>query len=126
MRPLHLLKLEGQNSGLHFETKFDAAEKILEVVGQPAKAQVLAEIARITRGQAGEMADLPALVAQIKALPKAADAEIRLALWSKWWWGLTLLTLLGIYWALRKWLGLILRKLAQPRLRLGTAGLPAR
>lgn len=101
------LKIEGQNSGMRHEAVLETTAKTVELTGQPAKSETLAEIARITRGAAGATSDLPAIVGQIKALPKAADTEIRDTLWNNRWWGLLLLTLLVVYWSLRKKMGLI-------------------
>lgn len=104
---IHTLKLTGAKSGTVFEAKVEVSAETREVVGRPARGAPLVEIAHITKGAFGGTDELAALVAQIKALPKAADIEERQALWSQWWWGAILLALLGVYWTLRKWMGLV-------------------
>ncbi len=103
----HTLKLTASPSGLSLDAAVEVGAETREVVGRPARPAPLEEIARLTKGAYAAGADLPALAAQIKALPKAADIEVRQALWCQWWWGAILLGLLALYWSIRKALGLI-------------------
>jgi hypothetical protein len=80
---------------------------LLEKQGDPINAQILGEIAALTRGASFSMADLDKMVGQISLLPEPQPVERRLRLWSDPAWGGTLLFLLTVYWAGRKWAGLV-------------------
>jgi hypothetical protein len=70
--------------------------------GQPAKFDVLREIAQLTRGHLMESADPAAVVAAIAALPQAEVQERRVQLWAHPAWAGFLIVLLGVFWVGRK------------------------
>ncbi|MFC7337162.1 hypothetical protein ACFQY0_08230 [Haloferula chungangensis] len=74
----------------------------LEKVGQPARPDVLEEMARIARGRMLTSIQLPELIREIRALPEPRPIENRLALWSHWITVTLLILLLAIFWTGRK------------------------
>jgi hypothetical protein len=88
-------------------TELLVARPLIEKQGQPVNAQILNEIAALTRGAVFPTTDLDKLVRQISLLPEAKPVEKRLRLWSEPAWGGAILALLTVYWAGRKWAGLI-------------------
>lgn len=84
------------------ETTLLAQGVELEKTGQPARPEVLAEIARIARGRMIEPAALSDLIREIQALPEPRPIENRLPLWSHWLTITIIITLLGLFWVGRK------------------------
>ena len=74
----------------------------LEKVGQPAKPEVLEEMARIARGRMLTSAQLPDLIREIRALPEPRPIENRIALWSHWLTIALTVFLLALFWTGRK------------------------
>ena len=70
--------------------------------GQPAKLDVLREIAQLTRGRLMESADPAAVLAAIAALPQPEPQERRVQLWAHPAWAGLLVLLLGVFWVGRK------------------------
>ncbi len=101
------LEVASEPYGRHLATDLLVARPLLEKQGQPVNAQILAEIAALTRGASFSMADLDKMVGQISLLPEPQPVEKRLRLWSDPWWGGALLLLLTVYWVGRKWAGLV-------------------
>ncbi len=73
-----------------------------EKLGQPARLDVLREIAQITRGKLMESADPDAVAAAIAALPEPEPQERRVQLWAHPLWAGFLVLLLGVFWVGRK------------------------
>ena len=73
-----------------------------EKIGQPARLDVLREIAQITRGALLKDADPATVTAAIAALPQPALEERRVQLWAHPLWAAALVMLLGIFWGGRK------------------------
>ncbi len=78
-----------------------------EVVGRPARANVLREIAGITDGNCYAADELAEAVKAIRLLPEPAPRETRLRLWCHPLWGALLVGLLCVYWIGRKLQGRI-------------------
>ena len=76
-----------------------------EKIGQPAKFEVMHEIAQLTRGKMMENADPAVVVSAISALPQSEPRERRLQIWAHPLWAGLLVLLLGIFWAGRKAMG---------------------
>jgi hypothetical protein len=74
----------------------------IEKTGQPARPEVLEEMARVSRGRVIQPAQLPELKYEIKALPEPRPLESRIPLWSHWGTLVALISLLGIFWTGRK------------------------
>jgi uncharacterized membrane protein len=73
-----------------------------EKVGQPARLDVLREIAQITRGAMLKDANAATVTAAIAGLPQPALEERRVQLWAHPLWAAALVVLLGVFWAGRK------------------------
>lgn len=87
------------------ETTLLAQGTTLEKSGQPARPEILAEMARITRGRVIQPHQIEDLAREISALPDPRPIETRTPLGSHWA-SLTLLTtLLASFWAARKFNG---------------------
>ncbi len=84
------------------ETTFMAQGVEIEKVGQPARPEVLDEMARVSRGRSIQPAQLADLVREITALPEPRPLETRIPLWSHWGTLVAVISLLGIFWAGRK------------------------
>lgn len=78
---------------------------LLEKVGQPARLEVLEEMARIARGRMITPNLLPELIREIRALPEPRPIENRIPLWSHWLTMVILVSLLAIFWTGRKFNG---------------------
>ncbi len=74
----------------------------IEKTGQPARPEVLEEMARVSRGRIIQPAQLADLIKEISALPAPRPLENRIPLWSHWATVAALVTLLGIFWIGRK------------------------
>lgn len=84
------------------ETKLLAQGVELEQTGQPARPEVLAEMARIAKGRMISPEQLPDLIKQIESLPEPRPIENRLPLWSHWASVVLVVFLLSIFWVGRK------------------------
>jgi hypothetical protein len=84
------------------ETKLLAQGVELEQTGQPARPDVLQEMARISRGRMISPEQLPDLIKEITALPEPRPIENRVALWSHWGTVVVLVMLLAVFWTGRK------------------------
>ena len=87
------------------ETTLLAQGVEIEKTGQPARPEVLEEMARVSRGRVVQPAQLGDLVKEINALPEPRPLESRIPLWSHWATLAALITLLGIFWTGRKFNG---------------------
>jgi len=74
----------------------------IEKTGQPARPEVLEEMAKVSRGRVIQPAQLADLIREINALPEPRPLENRIPLWSHWATVAALVTLLGIFWIGRK------------------------
>jgi hypothetical protein len=79
----------------------------IERLGRAARPEVLAEIARVTRGQVIEPARLEQMLQSLAALPEPPPDVRRLQLWSHPATIAVMVTLLGVFWVARKVIGLI-------------------
>jgi hypothetical protein len=77
-----------------------------EQIGQPAKFDVLKEIAQVTRGELIELSSLQTLVNRIAELPEPEPLIRRFRLWSHPAWGGLLIALLALFWTGRKLAGM--------------------
>jgi hypothetical protein len=84
------------------ETTLLAQGVEIEKTGQPARPEVLEEIARVSRGRVVQPAQLTDLMKEINALPEPRPFETRIPLWSHWITLAALTVLLGIFWTGRK------------------------
>jgi hypothetical protein len=84
------------------ETTLLAQGMEIEKTGQPARPEVLEEMARVSRGRVIQPSQLADLIKEITALPEPRPLETRVPLWSHWGTLVVLITLLGVFWTGRK------------------------
>ena len=92
---------------LHIEKQIDVSQPAIERVGQPARADVMQEIARLSGGSSGSPENIAEIIDEISLLPRNKILENRLRLWSNPVWGSVLLILLCAYWIGRKIAGVV-------------------
>ncbi|MCP5545708.1 MAG: hypothetical protein H7A49_17575 [Akkermansiaceae bacterium] len=98
-------KLRATASGAEdqpLETSILAQGVEIEKTGQPARPEVLEEMARVSRGRIVQPTQLADLVKEINALPEPRPLETRTPLWSHWAVVVALVSLLAIFWIGRK------------------------
>lgn len=93
-------------SGTRLETTISVLGTEREQIGEPARPEVLKEIAEITRGQLTTMSDVKSIIDHLSSLPEPEPLIRRYRLWADPIWGGTLILLLGIFWTARKLTGL--------------------
>lgn len=93
-------------TGSRLETTIAVQGNEKEQIGQPARFDVLKEIAEVTRGELTTSHDLAGLVDRIAALPEPETVIQRVRLWSHPAWGGGIILLLGVFWTGRKIAGL--------------------
>ncbi|MEK0447628.1 MAG: hypothetical protein RLZZ142_588 [Verrucomicrobiota bacterium] len=99
------LRLQCAEAGTPLEAVVSIQGTPREKIGQPARLDVLQEIAQITRGAFFETPSPDTLVAALSALPAQQPVEKRIPLWAHPMWAASLVLLLGIFWLARKSLG---------------------
>lgn len=93
-------------TGGQLETLISVLGQEKELIGQPARLDVLKEIAQMTRGQLTNVSEIQNLVRHIAAMPEPEPILRRFRLWSHPAWGGTIVVLLGAFWTGRKLAGL--------------------
>jgi hypothetical protein len=96
------VQLSCADSGAPVETLISVQGTAREKIGQPARHDVLKEIASLTRGKFITGIEPADLVKAVLALPEPDLEERRLLLWSHWAWGSFVLALLATFWIGRK------------------------
>ena len=84
------------------ETSLLAQGVEIEKIGQPARPEVLEEMAKVSRGRMIQPAQLAKFIQEINALPAPRPLEKRIPLGSHWLTIAALVTLLGTFWIGRK------------------------
>lgn len=79
----------------------------IEIVGRPARPDVLAEVAAVTRGECVSAKEFEAMIGRIALLPDAQPIERRFRLWCHPVWLALLAGLLTLVWAGRKLAGMV-------------------
>ena len=98
----HRVRLTCADAGSELDTVISVQGAAREKLGQPAKFDVLREIAQLTRGRMMESADPATVIAAIAALPQPELEERRVQLWAHPLWAGGLVFLMGVFWAGRK------------------------
>ncbi len=93
-------------TGANLETVISVLGQEKERIGQPARVDVLKEIAQLTRGELTTVADIRNLVNRIAAIPEPTPVLRPFRLWSHPAWGAFIVVLLGTFWTGRKLAGL--------------------
>lgn len=83
-------------------TTIIAQGKELEKKGQPARPEVLEEMARISKGAIVTPNEIKNISSLINALPVKKPVELSIPLWAQLSTMITLIVLLGLFWVLRK------------------------
>jgi hypothetical protein len=89
-------------SELPTETTILAQGVDIEKTGQPARPDVLEEIAKVSRARSILPEQLAELIGEIDALPEPRPLENRIPLWSHWATLVLLVILFGAFWVGRK------------------------
>jgi hypothetical protein len=87
------------------ETTILAQGVQIEKTGQPARPEVLEEMAKVSRGRVIQPGQLADLIREINALPEPRPLENRIPLLSQWATIAVLVVLLGTFWVGRKFNG---------------------
>ncbi|MDP0492329.1 MAG: hypothetical protein Q7Q71_14870 [Verrucomicrobiota bacterium JB023] len=82
-----------------------AQEDQLEKIGQPARPEILAEVASLSRGTIASPDDLPNLLEKLQLLPTPRPQVIPLRLWAHPWTAILIISLLALFWTGRKFNG---------------------
>jgi hypothetical protein len=98
----HKVRLSCSEAGSFLDTAISVQGSSREKRGQPARLDVLREIAQITRGKLIETRDPAEVVKAISALPEPEPQERRVPLWAHPAWAGFLTVLMGIFWVGRK------------------------
>lgn len=93
-------------TGTQLETTIAVKGQEKEQIGQPARFDVLREVAEVTRGDLTGIENMQDLVRQIAELPEPEPEITRFRVWSHPLWGGAIIVLLGIFWTGRKYAGL--------------------
>ncbi len=84
------------------ETKLLAQGVEIEKTGQPARPEVLKEMAKVARGRVVQPIQVGDLIKEINALPEPRLMESRVPLWSNWAVLVAMVLLLATFWVGRK------------------------
>ncbi|MFM7108035.1 MAG: hypothetical protein ACKOZU_05470, partial [Planctomycetaceae bacterium] len=103
----HAVVLGCRETGDTLEASFFVQGQAAEGIGRPARPEVLAEIAQVTRGRLVPPEEIAGLVGALAALPEQPPTVRRLQLWCHPLVAGTLVALLGLFWVGRKRQGLV-------------------
>ncbi|MEZ6042032.1 MAG: hypothetical protein R3C20_16130 [Planctomycetaceae bacterium] len=95
-----------EETGATLETDVSIQGLERERIGQPARFDVLREVAEISRGRVVDASDLSRLVDDIAQLPEPEPVIRRVRIWSHPLWGALIVLMLGAFWTGRKLAGL--------------------
>lgn len=98
----HRITLHCVENGETLETIVTVQGTPRERVGNPARPDVLDEIARITRGEQLTALDPAQLIQRIAELPEPPPIEMRLRLWASPYWIGAIFAMLTAFWIARK------------------------
>lgn len=95
-----------ENGGT-LESSITVQGTVRERIGQPARRDVLEEIAKITRGSLIERPDIDLILKKVTDLPDPKPIDRRLRIWAHPLWIGLLILLLTIFWVGRKIVGAV-------------------
>jgi hypothetical protein len=101
----HKVRLTCAESGAPLDSVISIQGSTREKIGQPARYDVLREIAMLTRGKLMTSVQADDVVKAVAALPEPELEERRLLLWAHPLWAGFVLLLLGVFWVGRKMAG---------------------
>lgn len=103
----YTLRLVARETDASLETTLSVQSIRRERIGQPARFDILQEIAAISGGQLLPTGDLRDLTDTLAALPEPEPSVKRLRIWCHPVWAGSLVFLLGLFWTGRKLTGVI-------------------
>ncbi len=103
----HQLTMTCAENGGTLDTSITVQGNSLELVGQPARYEVMEEIARISRGEMLSSPDFTLIKERLAALPEPEPLERRLRLWAHPLWIGVIVLLLTVFWIGRKIAGVV-------------------
>ena len=103
----HKVLIEAPDADKKLETTIEVLPHKREVIGQPANANILQEIANITGGKCVSTDMFDSLINSIELLPKQKPVKTRIPLWCHPGVLIIIAGLFGLYWIFRKLAGLI-------------------
>ena len=103
----HQVTVRCKENGAELETKLFVQGATLERVGKPARPEVLEELARVSKGKVLQNVEVEEIVSAISELPTPQAKIRRVQLWSHPLVAATLITMLGMFWVMRKMAGMI-------------------
>jgi len=103
----HEVVLGCRETGDTLEASFFVQGQAAEGIGRPARPEVLAEIAQVTRGGVVPAEDVADLIGTLGALPEQPPTVRRVQLWCHPLVAGTVVALLGLFWVGRKRQGLV-------------------
>jgi uncharacterized membrane protein len=101
----HKVRLTCADAGSALDAVISVQGTSKERRGQPAKFDVLREIAQLSRGRMMDNADPASVLAAVAALPEPEPTERRVQIWAHPAWAGFLVFLLGVFWIGRKTAG---------------------
>ncbi len=103
----YLLVTTCRETGTRLDSRLPVQGLARETIGQPARYDVLEEIARMTRGRSASIADVNEILQEVADLPEPEPVIHRVRIWSDWRWGLLIVAMLGVFWTGRKLIGVV-------------------
>jgi uncharacterized membrane protein len=103
----HEVQLACKQTGDTLDASFFVQGQAAEGIGRAARPEVLAEIAQVTRGRLVPPGEIASIIESLAKLPEPPPRVRRLQLWSHPAVALAIVSLLGLFWVLRKRQGLV-------------------
>ena len=103
----HAVTLRCKETKVTMEATLFVQGAILEQTGKPARPEVIEELARVSRGRVLKNATTEDIVKAVGQVPEPPRQTRRVQLWSHPLVALLMISLLGLFWAGRKMVGLI-------------------
>ena len=96
-----------QQTSATLQANFFVQGQALEQVGKPARPDVLEELSLVSRGKSVRPDEIDEIIQRLAELPMPPPSVRRLQLWSHPLTGALVVFLMGLFWIMRKALGLI-------------------
>lgn len=103
----HALTVTCEENGGALNLAINVQGTALEKIGEPARLDVMEEIARISKGEMLSTFDIAVIQSRLSALPNPEPIEQRLRIWSNPWWIGSIVFLMTIFWIGRKVVGAV-------------------
>lgn len=103
----HTVAMTCEENGGQLDLTITVQGSSLEKTGQPARIDVMEEIARLSRGELLSTPDLAKIQSMVAGLPDPEPIERRLRLWANPWWIGGIILLMTAFWIGRKAVGAV-------------------